>query len=553
VNSTVPPPKIKKGDPLVGSTVAGKFKVLSLVAAGGMGKVYRAEQMPLGRTVALKVLHVHPGDEVDSDDPQFKKRFLREASILAKLQHPNIVTIFDYGAIEGETERYFMAMEFLSGQTLGRRIADNTLLTPRDTIKIARQIARGLTEAHASGIIHRDLKPSNVMLLVGRDGEDLAKIVDFGIVKLIGDDSQEGEELTQEGSFIGSPKYMAPEQITRGGKVDARTDVYSFGIILYQCLTGTVPFDGASSVQTLMAHLNQVPQPMRERVPGLDIPDWLDQLVMSCIEKEPSQRPQTMDLVARTLGEAEAAMNSGRILTSLAGQMTAPSLSPRSSVPETLASSGSLPGVTGSGRRASITTQGTISSVTPPQPEDKTRTSPGIKKAGEHRSPMIYVVGGLTFLSIGASALALFLPRAHSGGAPPAVTVASAPPPPSAVPAAVPALADRFALTIESIPSGAEVHEGDRVLGTTPLLISIDNDSVSSGPRAFTVAKDGFQPYALAQGSSQSSVRLVAPLVALPAASGHTPPHRAPSRAGSPAANAGATPTRPDLDNRMNR
>ena len=167
---------MKKADPLVGSIVAGKFKVLSLVAAGGWGRCIAPSRCHSGRIVALKVLHVRRrATEVDSDDPQFKKRFLREASILAKLQHPNIVTIFDYGAIEGETERYFMAMEFLSGQTLGRRIADNTVLTPRDTIKIARQIARGLTEAHASGIIHRDLKPSNVMLLVGRDGEDLAE------------------------------------------------------------------------------------------------------------------------------------------------------------------------------------------------------------------------------------------------------------------------------------------------------------------------------------------------------------------------------------------
>ena len=246
--------------------------------------------------------------------PQFKKRFLREASILARLQHPNIVTVFDYGAIEGlEAERYFMAMEFLSGQTLTRRISDNMSLATRDTMKIARQIARGLSEAHAVGVIHRDLKPSNVMLLPGRDGEDLVKIVDFGIVKLIGDDSRDGEELTQEGSFIGSPKYMAPEQITRGGKIDARTDVYSFGIILYQCLTGSVPFDGASSIQTLMAHLNQVPQPIRERAPSAEVPEWLDLLVMSCVEKDPEKRPQTMEAVARALAEAEAAPTSSQI------------------------------------------------------------------------------------------------------------------------------------------------------------------------------------------------------------------------------------------------
>ncbi len=546
--------------------VAGKFKILSLVAAGGMGKVYRAEQIPLGRAVALKVLHVHAADSTDGDDPQFKKRFLREASILAKLQHPNIVTVFDYGSIEGESERYFMAMEFLSGQTLTRRITEKTLLAPRDTIKIARQIARGLVEAHASGIIHRDLKPSNVMLLVGRDGEDLAKIVDFGIVKLIGeDDGHDQEELTQEGSFIGSPKYMAPEQITRGGKIDARTDVYSFGIILYQCLTGTVPFDGASSVQTLMAHLNQAPQPMRERVPSLEIPEWLDQLVMSCIEKDPAHRPQTMDTVARALGEAEAAMTSGRVMTSVTGQTAASSLNARNSSPDTFSSSapGAMQSQTGqsaqlspSGRQVSITTQGTISSVAPGAPagEDKTRTSPGIKKGIERRSALPYFVAALVFITIAGGTIAALFPHARPDAQTPVQATPASPPVPSAAPSAAvpPTPQDQFALTIDSIPNGADVREGDRVLGTTPLLLTIDNATVNAAPRTFTVAKDGFQPYALAPGASQTSVRLIAPLVAAAptapttrAATRHAPSRTQPS----PSASQG----RPDLDIRLNR
>jgi serine/threonine-protein kinase len=557
LNSTVPPPKGKKADPLIGSVVAGKFKVLSLVAAGGMGKVYRAEQMPLGRAVALKVLHINALEDTDDDDPQFKKRFLREASILAKLQHPNIVTVFDYGAIEGEHERYFMAMEFLSGETLTRRIADRVALSARDTIKIARQLARGLSEAHASGVIHRDLKPSNVMLLAGRDGEDLVKIVDFGIVKLVGDDSVETEELTQEGSFIGSPKYMAPEQIARGGKIDARTDVYSFGIILYQCLTGTVPFDGASSVQTLMAHLNQAPQPMKQRNPNLDVPEWLDELVMTCIEKEPGKRPQTMESVARTFTDAEAMLNSGRILTSMGAQ--AVSRSNRPSVPDTL-SSGALPPAPQSvaGKQISITTQGTISSVSPPaiSGDDKTRTSPGIKKGVAGPSPRSYIVGAAAIASALALGFVLLRPKPLP---PPAPATAQA------STAMAPSASDEFALTIESIPSGADVREGDRALGTTPLLVTIDNDSVRTTPRAFTVSKDGYAPYALAQGASRESVRLVAPLVAAaptPSASvATTAPGAAAGahvgggkRVASPKpATSASAPSRPDLDIRLNR
>ncbi len=555
LNSSSPPPKPKKTDPLIGSLVAGKFKILSLVAAGGMGKVYRAEQIPLGRLAAVKVLHVHAHDDLDEEDPHFKKRFLREASILAKLQHPNIVTIFDYGAIDGDTERYFMAMEFLSGQTLSRRIADKTALTARDTVKIGRQIARGLTEAHGSGIIHRDLKPSNVMLVVGRDGEELAKIVDFGIVKIIGDDdAPEQEELTQEGSFIGSPKYMAPEQITRGGKIDTRTDIYSFGIILYQCLTGTVPFEAESSVQTLMAHLNQLPPPMRERQPALDIPDWLDQMVMSCIEKDPERRPQTMESIARMLADAEAAMASGRMPASLTAPMAAAAVAAR---PSARGAFGSSPGATQSGTlpsgpQVSITPQGTIASVTSGA-DDKTRASPGMmNEASAKRSPIAFIVAALTFASIAGGAVFALRPPPSE---PPtqAETPPPAPPPPSIPPPEE--RASRFTLTIESVPSGADVREGDRVVGTTPVTVSVDNDSVKTAPRAFTVVKDGFEPYALAQGASQTSVHLVAPLVAAPAASARAPGRRNPGSPHAPPQNPSAATSqgRPDLDIRMNR
>ena len=210
-----------------------------------MGRIYRAEQMALGQSVALKVLHAAGGG---GDVAVFNRRFLREGAILAQLQHPNIVTVFDYGAIEGqEVERYFIAMEFLSGDTLAQRISARSSLARKETIRIARQIARGLTEAHANGAVHRDLKPSNVMLLVDRDGEDRVKLVDFGIVKIVGEDSQEGESLTREGTFIGSPKYMAPEQCVPGRAVDVRTDIYAFGVILYECITGTVPFQGGTT------------------------------------------------------------------------------------------------------------------------------------------------------------------------------------------------------------------------------------------------------------------------------------------------------------------
>jgi serine/threonine-protein kinase len=527
-----------------------------------MGKIYRAEQIALSRSVALKVLHAH-ADAADGEDPQFKKRFLREASILARLQHPNIVTVFDYGSIEGlELERYFISMEYLSGETLARRISESGGLPTRDTVRIARQIARGLTEAHAHGVIHRDLKPSNVMLLPGRDGEEMVKIVDFGIVKIVGEeDSPEKEELTQEGSFIGSPKYMAPEQITRGGKIDARTDIYSFGIILYQCLTGTVPFDGASSIQTLMAHLNQQAQPLLERAPGADIPDWLELLVMSCIEKDPDKRPQTMEIVARSLAEAEAAINSSRVLA----EMTSRSSS-LPAVPNERFSTGNA----GLKPASGITTQGTISSIRPEVPEsEKTRTSPGLsKEPGAKRAfPLVPAVAGGAVVVL--CLIGFFALRHHPEPPTPVVQV---PVPPVVT-------ATHFALRIESIPPGADVREGDRVLGVTPLELSLDDDAVRITPRSFTLSKDGFASYAITQGPSDDSVRIVAPLVALalptpsatataPSSTTTTPTlttatltaaHPRHGRAGPPEGTPATPPTappppsHPDLDIRMNR
>jgi len=515
--------------------VNGKYKVRSLIAVGGMGKVYRAEQMPLGRDVALKVLHVEGA--TSQDDPQFQKRFSREASILAKLQHPNIVTVFDYGQIEGEkTARFFISMEFLSGETLGRRIETLGGMTAEETIRVARPIARGLTEAHAQGVIHRDLKPSNVILVPSRDGDDVVKIVDFGIVKIVGDENGT-EELTKEGAFIGSPKYMAPEQIDDGGEVDARTDIYAFGIILYQCLTGTVPFHGATSLQTLMGHLHTMPVPMRVRAPNVEIPEWLDDLVMACIQKDPDKRPQTMDLVSRTLGAVEPSVTSGRRIP--AGD-TPPST-------QRVSARVSLPSSSGGGS----TTEGTISSIR--QPSDTSPSQTSALPRVEKKPP--WAIAAVMFGSLALGGIAIFFGVRDRPGDP---STASA----SAVSVAAPA-ASRFTLTLESTPTGADVREGDAFLGRTPLDVSIDNVVVRTVPRSFTLSKDGFAPFTIVQGPSDVSVKIVTPLAptpAPPAASSAatvdtTPPAATARRGGASTARPPptATATHPDLDIRMTR
>ncbi len=494
-------PKLKKTDALIGSVVDGKYRILSLVASGGMGKIYKAQQIALDRVVAFKVLRVVPdGDgEPEEEDPVFKRRFLREASILAHLQHPNIVTVFDYGAFEAAAcEQYFIAMEYLSGVTLAKRIAEGKGLSTPDTVHIGRQIARGLGEAHAAGVIHRDLKPSNVMLLAGRDGEELVKIVDFGIVKLVGNEAPSAEELTRDGAFVGSPRYAAPEQVDLSAKIDARADIYSFGVMIYECLTGVVPFNEETTLQTLMAHVSKAPPPMRERAPTVDIPAWLEQLVMSCLEKDPDRRPQTMDIVARMLAEAKFTPT----LPPEAMNTVGSSLSDRG-----VATTREAPGAV---RPDDVATVGGSTSA-----EHTLRSGSAISYAGRGmdrpRTRRLSVVQvGIAAAAITLCAVA-FLGLAKHGRREQAVV--SAPQTAASVPLR------QFTVRIESAPSAADVREGDRLLGTTPLELSIDNDAVLQAPRTFLLSKEGFAPYSVVQGASADRVRIVAQLVPLATAS----------------------------------
>ncbi|MCL2449638.1 MAG: protein kinase [Polyangiaceae bacterium] len=281
-------------DPLLGRTIGGRFKITGVIARGGMGKVYRAEQAPLGRVCALKVLNpMYSG----SRDPGFHKRFLLEASVVARLSHPNTVTVFDYGKTDDGI--YFMAMEYLEGKTLHRAIRQVTFMPEDRAAHIARQICRAVREAHDLGVIHRDLKPANIYLAEHGDETDFVKVLDFGLVKQVAGQGR-GEELTQTGLFMGSPKYMAPEQI-RGEWVDRRIDVYALGVILYEMVTGKVPFEGPSGAHTLMAHVNDAPPPIRERNPNAVVSPALEETIARCLAKKPDQRFASMDELLASL------------------------------------------------------------------------------------------------------------------------------------------------------------------------------------------------------------------------------------------------------------
>jgi serine/threonine protein kinase len=292
-------------DPLLGRFINDRYKVVGVIARGGMGKVYRAEQAPLGRLVALKVLSPsYNGD----NDPGFHRRFFLEASIASKLNHPNTVTIFDYGKTDDDI--FYIAMELLEGRTLQRALRDEGPFEPERAMRIARQICRSLREAHSLGVIHRDLKPANVMLAKQEEGE-FVKVLDFGLVKDLADTQ---ENLTKTGLFMGSPKYMSPEQI-RSENVDHRADIYALGVLMYEMLSGKVPFDRANSVNILMAHIHEQVPTISELNPGVRIPPTLESVVHRCMAKRPSDRYESMNEVLGALKLA-AGGRSGHITLS---------------------------------------------------------------------------------------------------------------------------------------------------------------------------------------------------------------------------------------------
>jgi serine/threonine-protein kinase len=469
-----------------GAVINGKFRVVSLLATGGMGRIYRAEQAPLDRVVALKVLRFHHTATQEVLD-EFRKRFFREASILSKLQHVNVVTLFDYGRIEGAPdERYFMAMELLPGETLALRLKMSGALSVQDTLRILRQIARGLREAHKLGAVHRDLKPSNVMLVPEEDGGEVVKILDFGIGKLLGEDQSE-QDLTQEGAFLGSPKYIAPEQVNER-RVDARTDVYALGVIGYECLCGRVPFEGETNLETILAHCNTPVPPMAERVRGVVVPEIVEAFVRRCLEKDPGRRPQSMEEVLRAITDCERTLFG---VTSLGAMSNDGPLSNTTPV-----------------MQQRLSTRPSVGTASP-------MTSPLRPASGSNRTALVAGVAVAVVLGTGIGSV-LVLRHAAGSRSPAAATSASAEPTASAA-STIPART--FTLVLDSRPSGADVWDGDDVVGTTPMQVTVDRAAAQSAPRRFVLRLDGYAPYTVLQGDSEGIVHVTAPLEALPASS----------------------------------
>ena len=277
-------------DPLIGRTVAGRFHVEQRIAAGGMGVVYRAMQQPLGRPVALKILRQPQDARLDEI---YRERFLREAAVMARLNHPHTVVVYDYG---DEGPHLYFAMEYLEGNTLTQHLHAGGPMPPPDVAHVARQIASSLGDAHQQGLVHRDLKPGNVMICP-RGGDRLfTKVLDFGLVKMVS--SEEAKKLTAKGILMGSPRYMAPEQVKAHEGLDARADIYSFGALMTFMLTGKPPFPEGAAFEAMRHHVHTAPPALRTLLPQCTASAELERLVLRCLAKSPDERwPSMGDLM----------------------------------------------------------------------------------------------------------------------------------------------------------------------------------------------------------------------------------------------------------------
>jgi eukaryotic-like serine/threonine-protein kinase len=302
---------------MIGRIVDGRYLIQSLVAIGGMGRVYKAEQLGLGRTVAIKVLSVDPARR--AHDPHFLERFAREAATASRLTSPNTITIFHYGQTDDDV--YYIVMEYVEGITLGRLLKTEGRLSIVQAVTIAGQICLSLREAHARGIVHRDIKPTNIILVNG--DYDQVKVLDFGIAKnMVRDSEERDQELTSSGSYVGTPEYLAPESLD--GRVDSRSDIYSVGVVLYRAVTGRLPFKGKTATQTLLMALHSPPPAID---PAFGLPPGLEDLIYACLEKDPERRPASVDDVLHALqiclALAKGVTQDGQAVEATAGDATA--------------------------------------------------------------------------------------------------------------------------------------------------------------------------------------------------------------------------------------
>jgi len=302
--------------------VVGHYEVVRKIGDGGMGSVFEAVHQAIGRRVAIKVLR-----KEYSKEPNLVARFFNEARAVNIVSHPGIVGSFDYGQLSDGTA--YIVMEFVEGESLSGRIKRMRNGLGPDALRIARQIAATLAAAHTKGIIHRDLKPDNIMIAPDSEapGGERAKVLDFGIAKIVSEHESDklnaNPGLTQAGAVMGTPKYMSPEQCRGTGKVDFKTDVYALGVIMFEMLTGKIPFDAEGTGAMMAMHMFQPPPPIREIEPSVSPP--VEMLIQSMLAKDPAARPTMTEIAAKI--EQMGIKSTGVLQVVMASQISNPGIS----------------------------------------------------------------------------------------------------------------------------------------------------------------------------------------------------------------------------------
>jgi serine/threonine-protein kinase len=460
----------------------GNYRVLGVKGHGGMGTVYEAEHVQLGRRAAVKVLHPDL-----AADPTVTQRFFREAKAAASVEDPGVVDVLDFGIADSGDA--YLVMEYLPGVSLAE-VAAGPPLAEAEVVRIGRQAAATLAATHARGIVHRDLKPSNILLIpdAAAIGGNRVKIVDFGVAKL----ERATTEVTKTGVVVGTPRYMSPEQCRGEADLDGRSDIYSLGCVLYRIACGVSAIDEKTMQSAAEAHHFHTPKAPREIRPELS--PAFERLLLAMLAKRRELRPASMTAVVEALEAIAPPMISS---------------TPSSSATPELGASATLP---------APALDVSIQATPTPIPPRRSRALYGVA--------LLLVAGAGVSIAIALSGSASKVtPPPSTAIAPPPIALAATTTPDAAVdaPAAV-------SIELSSTPSGARVIRDAREVGTTPLALELDR---SDEPVAFTFELDGHQPVTLEVIPNQGRAReAILPALARPAPKKTPPPKRKPKESG---------------------